>query len=212
MTAATHCHIPEATPLHLSTATCLLSLKKQFNAPPPQTFTFHIPNEQWTEVARIKRVKEHGGGRMFKKPQKNPRDVNSVFKNQIRKKSQYDYFLSQTLWWLRMEIHKTEICGPVSATAPQKCKAVQSSVPQRKKLMSCTLGCFLCLFLEGMFSLSLLMEPLVTLVSLLKNHTREGNSSNNFPKHQMTRLPGYTFIPSTSLLLYSNFSQGLRVA
>lgn len=37
-------------------------------------------------------------GVCLKKPQKNPTDVNSVFKNQIRKKSQYDYFLSQTLW------------------------------------------------------------------------------------------------------------------
>lgn len=148
---------------------------------------------------------------MLKKPQKNPRDVNSVFKNQIRKKSQYDSFYHKHCGD-KEQIHKTEICGPVSATAPQKCKVVQRSVPQRKKLVSWTLGCFLCLLLEGTFSLSLLMEPLVTLVSLLKNHTREGNSSNNFPKHQITRLLGYIFISSTSFLLYSNFSQGLRVA
>lgn len=69
-------------------------------------------------MAEIKRVKEHGGGRMFKKPQKNPKEVNSVFKNQIRKKSHFDSFYHKHSSD-KEQIHKTEICGPVSATAPQ---------------------------------------------------------------------------------------------
>lgn len=55
---------------------------------------------------------------MFKKPQKNPKEVNSVFKNQIRKKSHFDSFYHKHSSD-KEQIHKTEICGPVSATAPQ---------------------------------------------------------------------------------------------